>query len=328
MKKNLTSILAVIVCILTAVCLVRMIRLENQLETMENNMNSEMRMLRDSVNAISGSVRDVIEEEASLISDTAYSYRDPQYEDRSVTVEYSITPKQYHPKQTILTLYTNHGSHPMVYQNGRYTAAFEIPLFDYTTIDSVQFEQDGVIRTQKLDDYLYPKEEYIPTVTANFGGSSSVSRKNGGDTAIKTFSGNVTVDIKQTPTETGIRSVVIEERLDGTLYSTTELSLNKEEAWEASGNTRPTEDIDALYPAHYSHVLENYKVEIPYGSSYAMVVIVTDEHGLIHRVTVDSETIDANGDVSKRREDWYNNYASIYTADGECLYQVEYDKVG
>ena len=60
MKKNLTSILAVIVCILTAVCLVRMIRLENQLETMENNMNSEMRMLRDSVNAISSSVRDVI----------------------------------------------------------------------------------------------------------------------------------------------------------------------------------------------------------------------------------------------------------------------------
>ena len=328
MKKYLTSILAVIVCILTAVCLVRMIRLENQLETMENNMNSEMRMLRDSVNAISGSVRDVIEEEASLISDTAYSYRDPKYQDRSVTVEYSVIPKQYHPKQTALTLYTNHGSHAMIYKNGSYTAAFEIPLFAYTTVDSVQFEQDGMISTQNIDEYLYPKEEYIPTVTANFGGSSSVSRKNGGDTAIKTFRGNVTVDIKQTPVETTIRSVVLEERLDGNLLSTTELSLNKEEAWEASGNTRPTEDADALYPAHYSHVLDSYKVEIPYGSAYEMTVIVIDGNGLIHSVTVDSETIDANGDIGKRREDWYNNYASIYTADGECLYQIEYEKIG
>lgn len=328
MKKHLPTILTVVACILAAFCLMRVLDLEQQVNRMNSDLSGDINLLRDSVNGISGNIRDAIEQQANLLSSTAYEFSDPKDETRSVTLKYTVTPKQYHPEQTELTLVSDVGNHPMQYQDGSYTATFEVPLFGTTVIQSVLIEQDGVITTQRIDEYLAPREQFVPTVHANYSGSSTVTRKNGSDSAIKTYQGNVTIDIKQTPIETAIRSVEIWEWMDGEIFAKTELSLNKQEAWESSGLERPTEDADAVFPAHYSHSLKGYKLEIPYGSAYEMVVAVTEQSGRMHRIIVDRVEIDAAGDVQKSQVDWYNDSAYVYAPDGECIYEPEYERIG
>lgn len=66
MKKNWQSILTVIMAILLIVCLIQINSLTDRVNQLNTNFTSQINIVRDSINGISRSVNDSLEQQASI----------------------------------------------------------------------------------------------------------------------------------------------------------------------------------------------------------------------------------------------------------------------
>ena len=74
MKKNWQSILTVIMAILLIVCLIHINSLTDRVNQLNTNFTSQINIVRDSINSISRSVNDSLEQQASILSDAVWEY--------------------------------------------------------------------------------------------------------------------------------------------------------------------------------------------------------------------------------------------------------------
>ncbi|MBQ6895771.1 MAG: hypothetical protein IJN69_01000, partial [Oscillospiraceae bacterium] len=157
MKEKWQKILNIASFVLLVVCVVRIGWLENEMSNLRNTMNNEYHMIQNSIDAISSNVRYEMEQAANLLSDSGWNTDGLNIEDKTATFSCYVVPKEYNPQKTAATLICNGTAYPMILQNGRYTAEITIPIFEESTVNNVQFTEDGTIRTQQLDWYINPR---------------------------------------------------------------------------------------------------------------------------------------------------------------------------
>ena len=166
MKKNWQSILNVIMAILLVVCLVQINTLTERVNQLNTNLNSQISIVRESINSISWNVKDSLEQQASILSDAAWKYGKFDLEKRTAEVEVTITPKEY---DTNTHAYVSAGtqSFPLTLNNGSFVGTLELPMFQETYLDKVRFVEGNDTRTEKLDWCFAPMNEALPSIYAD-----------------------------------------------------------------------------------------------------------------------------------------------------------------
>ena len=118
MKKHLPLILSAVACLLAAVCLWRIVLLEQAVE----EQISELRTLDSSVvdlQSLPGQVQDALDRSASLLVDKNQSFGKLNTADYTVPMTVTVTPKEQTPGVTTATLVGNGTSYPNGSPEGR-----------------------------------------------------------------------------------------------------------------------------------------------------------------------------------------------------------------
>ena len=139
MKKHLPLILSAVACLLAAVCLWRIVLLEQAVE----EQISELRTLDSSVvdlQSLPGQVQDALDRSASLLVDKNQSFGKLNTADYTVPMTVTVTPKEQTPSVTTATLVGNGTSYPMEAQkDGSFSVVIPCPLLQTVSLDRVIF---------------------------------------------------------------------------------------------------------------------------------------------------------------------------------------------
>lgn len=310
-KKHLTAILAGLACLFSLICLIHAGRIYREIGSLYDHLDNQSSMLRSELDAISGSVYDAIEQQASIISGREYEFGQPDMKGLTVPVTFSVTPKVYAPDLTVATLYVDGKAYPMELNNGQYTARFSLMLVEEVMVESVTFEEAGAVRTEQLRHILSPRGQFLPEVGASCGFSTSYDMDNpgqhtytmNGDIHIDAFSGSGTVDIQ---------ALTMIEYIDGAEVSRTPLDL--EEGLE-------NKDKDGYHASYWYPMEQEYT--LPFGSTQDIYIEAEDQYGFIHRCLIHRWMVDEKGHGEPDEEEWLWRSATgnLYTKDGKLVFQ-------
>ena len=151
MKKHLPLILSAVACLLAAVCLWRIVLLEQAVE----EQISELRTLDSSVvdlQSLPGQVQDALDRSASLLVDKNQSFGKLNTADYTVPMTVTVTPKEQTPGVATATLVGNGTSYPMEAQkDGSFSVVIPCPLLQTVSLDRVIFMDNGTQRIETLE---------------------------------------------------------------------------------------------------------------------------------------------------------------------------------
>jgi len=141
------------------ICLIKIGWLQGDIRNLQNTVNNHRSMLQSSIDSISSRIRYEMEQENNLLSDSRWNTIGLDVKNKTATLYCYVVPKVYNPEKTVAAIVYNNNKLPMTLESGRYIAEIDIPLFEDCQIDNVQFEEDGTIRTQKLNWVINPRYE-------------------------------------------------------------------------------------------------------------------------------------------------------------------------
>ncbi len=300
--RKIWKVIIVVCCALLLLCLWNVGRMRQDIATLNNNINGNIRGLDASISSIYSRVQEAMETEASLLADFDWSYGDLNMQDYSIELSCSFLPKTYSPQQTTATLLINGQSHAMQLQDSGYCLRVQIPLFACTEVQAVRFSEGGQLRVQNLDWQLEPCTDLAPSISAYLSGS-----RGGQPYQIK---GDLHIDIicrnEREDLANAVQSIALLQVQDGRIISRQPLSAE----W-----------VDESYGYVYLDINEKY--EIPPGSTQQLIVEVEDSYGLFYRTVVDSCQLDEAGrpletDMEEEQS------VSVYDAAGQLLYENLY----
>lgn len=211
--KTYFTVISLALCVLLALCLRRLARLEDQLTRYYNAAGNDLSRLEQRVMDISSEVYGAMEQEASILSDSTWDYMQTDVEDYEVAVRCTVSPKEYNVDTTEAFLVVNGTQMPMTPDNGTYTLELTIPVFETTRIHRVLFREGGQTRAEQLDWHITPRYDWVPFVYANWSHGWSGSLEDDGYTL--DFDGEMDVNLDKAGGEVGIAAVTLVQMLDG-----------------------------------------------------------------------------------------------------------------
>lgn len=315
MKDKFTKVLLVIICILLVVCLFQIGNLRNEVRNKYNHISNNISNVNHEIMNISSSVYDTLEREASLISEESYSLENPDFENFTIKLNASVTPKEYSESRTTATLYVGEEAYPMTREDSTFKASADIPLFMQNSVTKVVFREGDTVRTEALDWWIDPREEAIVRTYANFGGGWSA--ENDAETEIQTIdiNGSLDVDIYN-KTGSYITKAEVVYLIDGETVKTEIAELQ---------NDNPREDYN-----FWDSVPLNVSIEIPYGSTLDICSVITDNYGLRHVNIAERIHVNDKGSMHDQEGDWIWRAGEdiIYDAEGNCIWNpYDYNNV-
>lgn len=328
MKKHITLIVAVISCLLCAVCLYRISELNNEIKNLQGSYNNGMNDISRSISRIYSNIDAKLEEQANLIASTETEYGELNIENKTVSLKYSIVPKEYSPETTAFVV-CNDVEYPMTLENGKFTAEITLPLFEESKITAVKLINDGVIQTQADTSYYTPKGEFLPSLYTNYYGSSRIEKK--GENYIQKYDGQFEIEFNCDTSFTQVETIYLIEAIDGEVISKTEIPKNTT-AFQINTQNGHASTATVVYPDNqetttYYFLIENEPV-IPRGSTYELYVEVVDNHKL-HHVRLADKVITHDDGASPDFDELYRHVeALIYDEDGNLLYAPDGEEYG
>lgn len=327
MKKHITLIVAVISCLLCAVCLYRISELNNEIKNLQGSYNNGMNDISRSISRIYSTIDAKLEEQANLVASTEAEYGELSIENKTVSLKYSIVPKEYSDKTTVFVV-CNDVEYPMTLENGKFTAEITLPLFEESKITAVKLINDGIIQTQADASYYTPKGEFLPSLYTNYYGSSSLTRKDGN--YVQKYNGQFEINFNCNTSFTQVQTIYLIEVLDGEVISKTEIPKNTTAFQINTSNGHSTATV--VYPDNqetttYYFLVDNDPV-IPSGSTYELYVEVVDNHNLHHVRLADKVITHDDGPSPEFDELYHHLEALIYDENGNLLYAPDGEEYG
>lgn len=318
MKEKFTKILLVIICILLIVCLFQIADLRNEVRNKYGNISSQISNLNNQVMNISSNVSSTLEREASILAGMNYELKDPDIENLTVTLDASVTPKEYSESRTFATLYVGDDAYPMTREGGTFKASIKLPIFEQSVVTKVSFREGDTVRTEALNWWVDPREEAIVRTYANFGGGWSA--EGDAESRIQTIdiNGSIDVDIYN-KTGSYITKAEVVYLIDGETVKTEIAELQND-------NPREDENFWDSIPIEDS-------IEVPYGSTLDICSVITDNYGLRHVNIAERIHVNDEGSMHDPEEDWIWRAGEdiVYDAEGNCIWNpydysnVEFD---
>ncbi len=308
MKKHLSKIVMAGFAIALIICFWTIGQLKREIQEMENRFSYSISNMESSLSSNSSYFQELYEKEASILTKAEWSYGSMDSLTYLLDIRCNIVPKMYDPQVTKATLFYEDQSIPMELVNGEFVADVPVYIFkDEINIDKVQFEENGVIRSESLDWQLYPMNECVPFVYTYYYGNAHGSAKN--QVYIKTMDGSIDVSLETT----GLSKNTISLK---EAYLVTYLNENETSRKNITPNSLEQQNESFLFQYNLKH-----SFEIPFDSTYQIYVEVIDENGLTYLAEVQNLFVDETGECY----DYTNNYKRIIKdRNGKVLYKGEW----
>ena len=302
MRRQLPVMLIVTVLtgLVAIACLVQVFELKGQVQNLQRTLSDQQMQLQESVSSQYGAVKDLLEEEASLLASSHFSYGTVDTQDMTVEFCCTVTPREFTPGQTTAAVVIGGTQYPMELENGSFTARISWPVFEELEVTQVLFWTDGVQQAEPLEWYSIPRYDALPAVYAYFAGDCS------GATEYH-VEGELNVEISAAMDQTvEFESIELVELLDGEEVG--------RETFAGEENYHDSTSYSA-----YQYLDQTY--EIPQGAVFELYVEVVSGDGLHYRVPVVRRVQDEAGQSAAPE---MNGEACIYDADGKLLYNPFY----
>ena len=326
MKKHIPIICCVLSCLLTVLCLFRISALEDRLYSLQNSVSNMHSVLHDDIRNIATNVKNSVEEGNNLLSTSSYSLEDPNLKNGTVDLSCIVTLKEFEPDGTTAVLTCNDKEYPMNLKNGDFVAKFPVSIFDSSRVTEVSFSKDGVVRTQALDWYISPRDEFVPRLYASCSGTSTGS-VSGANTFNWHKNGTLHVSVEQKGgMDYEVNSLDLIRVIDGEEVERSALLGEQPENAVVFGK-KPAAIVTNDDPL--TLVLElDRSFECPFGSTMLLMVEMTDSSGFTHRAIVDEVKVSADG---KLNDDtiprWHGASGNIYDREGNLICGVDWSDV-
>ena len=324
MKKQLTTIVAVVALVIAVIAQFRISALQDEIRQLRNDLNNNLSMMRSDHSAAISYMEELMAKEASILTDTQFSLGALNIADRTFMLSGSVTPKEHQPGVTEAFLTVNSKAYPMQLANGVYTIQLDLPLFEEARVDKVEFHEGDVIRTETLDKQWSPRYELLPQINGRLSGSGRGSAANGVYTWHR--EGEIRVSVEGKGQTIDVRSVAILEVLDGVEVGRTEIPLtstksNRNE--EPAPEPVPESGFTVRGSETFYHEIDR-DFNIPYGSTLELVVEVVDGNGLRYRTVLEHWSVNEKGEnVDDDLMGLRDLFEKILDADGNILYEVD-----
>ena len=324
MKKQLTTIVAVVALVIAVIAQFRISALQDEIRQLRNDLNNNLSMMRSDHSAAISYMEELMAKEASILTDTQFSLGALNIADRTFMLSGSVTPKEHQPGVTEAFLTVNGKAYPMQLANGVYTIQLDLPLFEEARVDKVEFHEGDVIRTETLDKQWSPRYELLPQINGRLSGSGRGSAANGVYTWHR--EGEIRVSVEGKGQTIDVRSVAILEVLDGSEVARTEIPLtstksNRNE--EPAPEPVPESGFTVRGSETFYHEIDR-DFNIPYGSTLELAVEVVDGNGLRYRTVLEHWSVNEKGEnVDDDLMGLRDLFEKILDADGNILYEVD-----
>ena len=324
MKKQLTTIVAVVALVIAVIAQFRISALQDEIRQLRNDLNNNLSMMRSDHSAAISYMEELMAKEVSILTDTQFSLGALNIADRTFMLSGSVTPKEHQPGVTEAFLTVNGKAYPMQLANGVYTIQLDLPLFEEARVDKVEFHEGDVIRTETLDKQWSPRYELLPQINGRLSGSGRGSAANGVYTWHR--EGEIRVSVEGKGQTIDVRSVAILEVLDGVEVDRTEIPLtstksNRNE--EPAPEPVPESGFTVRGSETFYHEIDR-DFNIPYGSTLELAVEVVDGNGLRYRTVLEHWSVNEKGEnVDDDLMGLRDLFEKILDADGNILYEVD-----
>ena len=325
MKKQLTTIVAVVALVIAVIAQFRISALQDEIRQLRNDLNNNLSMMRSDHSAAISYMEELMAKEASILTDTQFSLGALNIADRTFMLSGSVTPKEHQPGVTEAFLTVNGKAYPMQLANGVYTIQLDLPLFEEARVDKVEFHEGDVIRTETLNEQWSPRYELLPHINGRFGGSGYGSFANGVCTWHR--EGEIQVSVEGKGQTIDVCSVAILEVLDGVEVGRTEIPLTSTESNRDNNaeETVPTttSGIQVNGTETFYHLIDR-DFNIPFGSTLELIAEVVDGNGLHYRSVLEHRGVNEKGEpVDDDFLGLRDLFEQILDADGNILYEVD-----
>ena len=297
MKKDFTTMISVVVCVLLVVNLIQIHHLKQDVTDLRAETRNELRAVSNSissnVSSISENIRSAMEEERNLLTTGQWQCGEADIEKKTAEVICTIVPKEYTPGSTQVSILCNGKEWKLAYQDSEYTTKIEVPLFERSEVVQVKLNDHATIRTQELDWVIEPRYGAVLNVNARYDGRSVVHHNR----QSHTYAPEQLVEILlEKEGEFTIRSADVLVLLDGKEYKRFPVDLTEkgQEAYKNAASKKleriPESDAPAysrkddsgIYYERYVYWMDQ-GWDVPEGSIVEFYVEVVDETGLRYR---------------------------------------------
>ena len=326
MKKHLSTIVTVLALVIAVISQFRISNLQSEIQQLENHLNNSISMLQSNQSAALSRMQELMEQEASILTQTNFSLDELDLADKTFVLSGSVTPKEHQPGVTEAFLTVNGKAYPMELANGTYTIQLDLPVFEDARVEKVEFREDDVIRTETLDEQWSPRYELLPSVHGRLGGSGRGTAANGVYTWHR--EGEVRINVEGKGQVIDVRSVTLVEELDGVEVGRTEIPLTSTESTQRKNAKEepappPTSGIQVDGAESFYHMIDR-EFNIPFGSTLELLAEVVDGNGLRYRTVLEYWTVNEKGEPVD--DDYFglrDLFEQILDTDGNVLYEVD-----
>ena len=324
MKKYLCTLVTVAALVVAIIAQFRISALQDEIRRLRNDLNNSLSRMQSDQNSTLSYMQQMMEKEASILTDTQFSLGGLNVADRTFVLTGSVTPKEHQPDVTQAFLTVNGKEYPMTLANGAYTAELTLPLFEETTVSQVSFREGETVRTETLDQFWLPREELLPYVSARFSGNGRGNAANGVYTWYR--DGEVQISVEGKGQTVEVRSISLIEELDGVEVARTEIPLTNTQSNRGDKTApEPAPETGSQVSGSETFYQEiNRDFEIPFGSTLELVAEVVDGNGLRYRSIVERWSISESGEyLDDNLWDLRDLLEKILDAEGNVLYEVD-----
>lgn len=312
MKKHLLKGYALLASAALIFCLVQINDLKNDIYNLTNSINRISQQVEYDMSNMYQNVQNMLEEEENQLTEASWELTEFDTEHRTAVLECTVIPKEYQLHSTVVKLM---GENEVIldYEDGKFHAEIEIPLFETTHFEQIVLIQQDEIHTQKLDWFIDPKTEALihPNVSCSGRGRGTYGKSE------YTWKTESTINIHiEHQKEFDIQNIELVEVLDGKEIHRTSVDLSREgqrgyaEQISQTGEAVPEylfddhpEEIKAYQGSVHFFYPFHKEIKVPNGSEYICFVEITDEHHLIHRCVAECIAILPNGEFNEDRTD-------------------------
>ncbi|MBQ9832846.1 MAG: hypothetical protein IJO48_03840 [Clostridia bacterium] len=308
MKK----VVALILCIVSVISLFMLIGLKEEVDSLQSQLMNVQNNLQNSINNISYNVQHTIQEDASIIAECDFLYKNVDYEKRTVTARFTVTPKEYNALITKTSMICNGQEYPMTLENGAYYADIELSFAESASVTKFIFNDDGNVRSEVAELGVYPRNDFLPSVNVDFSGGYAYEKgkyKINGSVFVDIFAGE-NVEITSAEFVEEINGVEKKRYTAGDRNNGTAVQMRPELDFPINaGNIAFDSEITAEY-------------ELPVGSTLAIYLEVKDSKGWCYRSYVESITVTKDGEFDYHDE-LKGLEASVYDEKGNLIFTVD-----
>lgn len=289
MKKNITSILIILLIFTQVISYLKISNLERRVEQTDRNISNLQDNVNNNINSIYSNVDKKLEELASNIKDIEITIGTFNEEDLTVPITYTIIPKEV-SNNTALSLDFAGEMLEMDRNGTSFSLTRDTDIFSQEVFPTIIITDDDITKVEQNDllNLHSVKNEIFPYSSIRLPGSSSGNRKRYKRTGI------IRWDIKPSGISETIKfteaSLVI--KVDDNIISDNSIDINNLDGYEV-----------------------DEEISLKDGQICTMIIVIKDSLNLEHHFTIDTYAQGSN----VQREPIFDD-EKIYSQDGKLLW--------